>query len=263
MPADKAVHLTTILDNLGLHEAVGELKAAEASGSDNLDQPIGTVAEREPLSESQQQHLPQHAATNSVGPTIGGLAPESTGSGFGQIELDKQLGDNYAQWLPGPIDASSTINASVHDFNFENGPDNAGQMDGPTSDFTHTDTGDDDGDSNESLVDELSHRVGTMSIGPAGRTKLYGPSSIGNFDGLGSPGVQDQRQAHGPLLTSSWSSDGRQVPEGLQEHLTNLFFDWENETSDIVDKTMYNLAKAKADRGEDTAYYSEALRNAM
>lgn len=67
----------------------------------------------------------------------------------------------------------------------------------------------------------------------------------------------------GSLSAFDWNSDGLKVPQGLQEHLTNLYFDWENESSDIVDKQMYNEAKAKAQRGEDTAYYSEALSNAM
>lgn len=121
--------------------------------------------------------------------------------------------------------------------------------------------------SNESLVDELSHRVGTLTIGPAGRTKLHEASlmfdaekaknstfSSGNLGFLAGP---QSPPTHG---IGGSESD---VPEELQEHLVNQYFDWENPFSDIVDREIYTLAKARCRNGEATPYFSQALCNAM
>lgn len=118
--------------------------------------------------------------------------------------------------------------------------------------------------SNESLVDELSHRVGTLTVGPDGRTKLHGPSSIFNIEQVQAQGGSDKfatRSRH--TDTSKESQDGSAVPEELQEHLIKLYFDWVNPFSDFVDREIYMLAKAQSDVGKDTAYFSRALCNAM
>lgn len=119
--------------------------------------------------------------------------------------------------------------------------------------------------SNESLVDELSHRVGTLTIGPAGRTKLHGASLMFDVEkaknstfASGNSELFASSQA-----TSTHGGSGSDIPEELQEHLVNQYFDWENPFSDIVDREIYTIAKARCSNGEATPYFSQALCNAM
>jgi hypothetical protein len=117
--------------------------------------------------------------------------------------------------------------------------------------------------SNESLVDELSHRVGVLTIGPEGRTKLRGPSLIFN--------VEKAKDSRSPVSNfeflahsrSTQTGRGPNVPDELQDHLVGQYFDWENLFYDIVDREIYILAKARHDQGQATPYFSQALCSAM
>jgi hypothetical protein len=117
--------------------------------------------------------------------------------------------------------------------------------------------------SNESLVDELSHRVGVLTIGPEGRTKLRGPSLMFN--------VEKAKDSRSPVSNfefiahsrSTQSGRGPDVPDELQDHLVGQYFDFENLFYDIVDREIYTLAKARYDQGQATPYFSQALCNAM
>jgi len=119
--------------------------------------------------------------------------------------------------------------------------------------------------SNESLVDELSHRVGTLTIGPAGRTKLRGASLMFNVEKAKdsvSPGGNSDFAGSAHVMPAQ-AGAGPDVPEELLEHLVNRYFDWENPFSDIVDREIYMLAKARRRSGEGTPYFSQALCDAM
>jgi hypothetical protein len=117
--------------------------------------------------------------------------------------------------------------------------------------------------SNESLVDELSHRVGILTIGPEGRTKLRGPSLIFNVEkakDTKSPISKFESLAH-----SRPTQIGRelQVPDDLQERLVSQYFDRENLFYDIVDREINTQAQARQNHGHATPYFSQALCSAM
>lgn len=121
--------------------------------------------------------------------------------------------------------------------------------------------------SNESLVDELSHRVGTLTIGPSGRTKLHGASLMFDVEKATNStfpsGNLEFLASSQSLSTHGIGGSGSDVPEELQEHLVNQYFDWENPFSDIMDREIYTLAKARCKNGEASPYFSQALCNAM
>lgn len=118
--------------------------------------------------------------------------------------------------------------------------------------------------SHESLVDELSHRVGTLTIAPAGRIKLCGPSTIMRNTRENAPDDPQGQTlvSKGPHLR--WDGElGSSVPEQLQARLEDLYFEFENPFSDIIDREIYENSKQRYSTGEDSSWFSEALRNAM
>ncbi|KAJ5091159.1 hypothetical protein NUU61_006029 [Penicillium alfredii] len=117
----------------------------------------------------------------------------------------------------------------------------------------------------EDLVDELSDRVGTLRIGPGGKTHFYGPTSTFN---LADVPLSDDLQPHFTpdkyaLQDSNSCEADIEVPMGLEEHLINLYFSWQDPSFHVVDREMYEEAKAKRHKMEDTPFFSGALRNAM
>ncbi|KAJ9303113.1 transcriptional regulator family: Fungal Specific TF [Paecilomyces variotii] len=114
----------------------------------------------------------------------------------------------------------------------------------------------------ESLIDEISDRVGSLQISPGGKTHFYGPTSTFNL-------IDPENLQARPVSKSySWRDDDHigmdtEFPPELEEHLINLYFCWQDPSFHVVDKGIYEEAKAKRQNMEDTSFYSEALRHAM
>ncbi|KAL4991235.1 fungal-specific transcription factor domain-containing protein [Aspergillus falconensis] len=116
----------------------------------------------------------------------------------------------------------------------------------------------------EGLIDELSDRVGTLQVGPGGQTQFYGPTSTFNLaDMLATANSATNTTQNHALDCLSQPGYHKAVPPALEEHLTNLYFSWQDPTFHVVDRKMYNEAKGKWCAMKDTSYYSESLRNAM
>lgn len=118
----------------------------------------------------------------------------------------------------------------------------------------------------EDIVHRLSDRMGSLQIGSDGQVRYYGPTSGFNLLRMPTP---DKLTIHRTVR-----KDGRdylnrmgldqEVPPGLEEHLTNLFFTWHSPSVDVVDRGMYEKAKQQWQQHmEDTPYHSEALTSAM
>ncbi|KAL4909505.1 hypothetical protein BDW74DRAFT_174707 [Aspergillus multicolor] len=116
----------------------------------------------------------------------------------------------------------------------------------------------------EGLIDELSDRVGTLQVGPGGLTQFYGPTSTFNLaDMLTTTSSGTNLAQNNALECLGRLGSHKHVPPALEEHLTNLYFSWQDPAFHVVDRKMYNEAKAKWYALDDTPYYSESLRNAM
>lgn len=114
----------------------------------------------------------------------------------------------------------------------------------------------------EGLIDEVSNRVGSLQISPGGKTHFCGPTSTFN--------LIDPENLRERSLSRSYSQIGddhlelnTKVPTELEEHLINLYFCWQDPSFHVVDRKVYEEAKAKHRNMEDTSFYSEALRYAM
>lgn len=123
------------------------------------------------------------------------------------------------------------------------------------------------GDENtELLLDELSNRIGSLQIGPGGQVRYFGATSNFNLVDMPAPDnltvhrtVRNDGQRHLECLGM-----GKDVPSSLEDHLTSLYFAWQDPTFHAVNRTMFESAKVTwREKQEDTPYYSEALQNAM
>ncbi|KAJ0420937.1 hypothetical protein BJY00DRAFT_323516 [Aspergillus carlsbadensis] len=117
----------------------------------------------------------------------------------------------------------------------------------------------------EGLIDELSDRVGTLQVGPGGKTQFYGPTSTFNLaDMLSATYPKTHSAAQSDALEClNRLGDNKTVPAALENHLTHLYFCWQNPSFHVVDRGIYDEAMAKWYAMEDTSFYSESLRNAM
>jgi hypothetical protein len=111
----------------------------------------------------------------------------------------------------------------------------------------------------EGLVDEISDRVGTLKIGPGGKTRFYGPTSTFNLREMPS---SDSYEACQPSPTYHYGPE-EEIPAAVEDHLLDLYFTWQDPSFHVVDRFIYEEAKETWKNMEDTPFYSEALRNAM
>lgn len=270
MSPEKIGTLEKLLGSLGLHDAVKELSGTEAvhqnvpqqaTNDDTLNTEKSIIDAQRPFHEFE---------ANATTTSFPELAPGTHGpdDGFGS-ELQPWNSHISTEASPNSIHIIDySDNANVHTLSTSlNDQATGSQVSLAPGNDDEPDARQigDSGSSDESLVDELSHRVGTLMIGPTGRTKLYGPSSILDVERThanGLPGGQSAHFSHVAHLSAE-GQEHLKVPERLHGHLTKRFFDWENPFSDFVDREIYTLARAQSQRGQDTPWYSMALCHAV
>lgn len=188
--------------------------------------------------------------------------------GWEGIEHSGSWGDVHTDFLScndglQPMDDQTEVNM---DFTLpvESGS-GAGGLEGSASQRQDHYDSDGDSDNTEALANQLSERIGSLHIGPIGNIRFLGPTSY--FSLIKAPcteslGVQ-QTKTHNNQDHLSRLGLGKRVPSSLEEHLTNLYFAWQDPSLHVVDRPMYESAKARRRNGEETPYYSESLQNAM
>lgn len=265
MPRDKAKALKKILGNLQLHEVVKELSDADTFGVENVQQSTGSTVADTDRADSQSQQSPH------VSPAAGANASGQDQSGVeGGFESNLTVWNSHDTWATRNLSdsahmlrslGSSPLDDDLDTTLLDNVSDQPLSTDCASTNLLNTERDDWSG-SNESLIDELSHCVSTLRIGPAGRTKLCGPSSIFNAESVSAQELSPQHKS--ALYPTHRPEPGLRLPDELERHLVNLYFTWENPSSDVVDLEMYHSARSKQrERVEDTAYFSEALCDAM
>lgn len=119
----------------------------------------------------------------------------------------------------------------------------------------------------EKLADRLSDRVGTIHVRPGGHIRFYGSTS--NFSLLETPPGDVGMNVHWTVRNDGIEHLHRlgldkKVPSELEGHLMNLYFTWQDPSFHVVDRKIFEGAQEVwHSQMEDTACYSEALRNAM
>ncbi|KAJ5669599.1 hypothetical protein N7462_010669 [Penicillium macrosclerotiorum] len=127
------------------------------------------------------------------------------------------------------------------------------------------------GEENEAesdVIEQLSHRIGTLKIAGDGHLRFYGATSNLNLVDVS---ATQQRQRPDARTVRHDGQDilnhlrvGQAVDQALEDHLVELYFTWQNPSIYVVDKDMYMTARAKwRNEFDDTPFYSEVLTNAM
>ncbi|KAJ5513420.1 hypothetical protein N7463_002972 [Penicillium fimorum] len=134
--------------------------------------------------------------------------------------------------------------------------------------------GENDSDSDEAdeaendVIEQLSHRIGTLKIAGDGHLRFYGATSNLNLVDVS---ATQQRQRPDARTVRHDGQDilnhlrvGQPVDPALEDHLVELYFTWQNPSTYIVDKEMFMMARTKwRNELDDTPFYSEVLTNAM
>lgn len=135
-----------------------------------------------------------------------------------------------------------------------------------------SDSGDDEeeeeDEAEKDVIDQISHRIGTLKIAGDGHLRFYGATSNLNLVDVS---ATQQRQRPDARTVRHDGQDilnhlrvGQPVEQELEDHLIELYFTWQNTSTYVVDKEMYLIARAKwRDEYDDTPFYSEVLTNAM
>lgn len=137
----------------------------------------------------------------------------------------------------------------------------------PTAGEHDSDSGEEDEAEND-VIEQLSHRIGTLKIAGDGHLRFYGATSNLNLVDVS---ATQQRQRPDARTVRHDGQDilnhlrvGQPVDQALEDHLVELYFTWQNPSTYIVDKDMFMTARSKwRNEFDDTAFYSEVLTNAM
>ncbi|KAK4860918.1 hypothetical protein LT330_004649 [Penicillium expansum] len=130
-----------------------------------------------------------------------------------------------------------------------------------------SDSGEEDEAEND-VIEQLSHRIGTLKIAGDGHLRFYGATSNLNLVDVS---ATQQRQRPDARTVRHDGQDilnhlrvGQPVDQALEDHLVELYFTWQNPSTYIVDKGMFITARNKwRNELDDTPFYSEVLTNAM
>ncbi|CAG8269424.1 unnamed protein product [Penicillium salamii] len=171
-----------------------------------------------------------------------------------------------------PAMAGMPVNTDLSPDSYQLGLDMAQQpgvlMSGlPNSAEHDSDSGEEDEAEND-VIEQLSHRIGTLKIAGDGHLRFYGATSNLNLVDVS---ATQQRQRPDARTVRHDGQDilnhlrvGQPVDQALEDHLVELYFTWQNTSTYIVDKDMFMTARSKwRNEFDDTAFYSEVLTNAM
>lgn len=131
-----------------------------------------------------------------------------------------------------------------------------------------SDSGDEEDEAEKDVIDQISHRIGTLKIAGDGHLRFYGATSNLNLVDVS---AAQQRQRPDARTVRHDGQDilnhlrvGQPVDQELEDHLVELYFTWQNTSTYVVDKEMYMIARTKwREEYDDTPFYSEVLTNAM
>ncbi|KAJ8128012.1 hypothetical protein O1611_g5624 [Lasiodiplodia mahajangana] len=228
------------------------------------------------FAETPVMQLPQTLAGENES-SQGNLFP---GSSYSELLIDSsfplssKLGHVLSAWDWNPLE---NVNPDIHSlYTAEMGPidDNHSSVSHPfsqpnsspsCSSDSRTDPGASDTEETKELISMLSDRMGSLQIEPSGQVRFYGPTSNFNLVDMPAP---DNLTIHRTVRSDGQDcldrlGIGATVPPDIEEHLSNLYFAWQDPAIHVVNRSVYEQAKDKWQDGEDTPYYSLALMNSI
>lgn len=175
----------------------------------------------------------------------------------------------YANLNGGP---GMMVNSGLSPDSFQLGMDMAQQpgviLGQPPHDRDHESDSGEENEAESDVIEQLSHRIGTLKIAGDGHLRFYGATSNLNLVDVS---ATQQRQRPDARTVRHDGQDilnhlrvGQPVDQALEDHLVELYFTWQNPSIYVVDKEMYTTARSQwRNEYDDTPFYSEVLTNAM
>ena len=118
-----------------------------------------------------------------------------------------------------------------------------------------------------SYMSPLSDRMGSLQIAEDGQLRFFGLTSNLHISHVGPFPLFNSniRSVHwNEALILKAAGVGHEVEEELEDHLTKLYFTWENPNIPLVDEATYYQEKDRYRRLNQPSHrYSEVLNNAM
>ncbi|PLN81989.1 Zn(II)2Cys6 transcription factor [Aspergillus taichungensis] len=133
--------------------------------------------------------------------------------------------------------------------------------------YYDSDSGEED-EAEKDVIEQLSHRIGTLKIAGDGHLRFYGATSNLNLVDVSATQERQRPDArsirHDGQDILNHLRVGQPVDPVLEDHLVELYFTWQNPSTYVVDKEMFMIARSRWRNGcDDTPFYSEVLTNAM
>jgi hypothetical protein len=119
----------------------------------------------------------------------------------------------------------------------------------------------------DNVINEIAQRLGSLQVSEDGELRYFGATSnmtlLDDDSHVGGWPEVDTFRDRGQNLIDS-AGLGHSVDSTLQEHLTNLYFTWQDPTFHVVDRGLYKQAQARYERDHvHNTFYSETLVNTM
>ncbi|GLI76194.1 hypothetical protein PoHVEF18_004465 [Penicillium ochrochloron] len=301
MNADDEAGMNRVLDTLQIPRGVARTKISpgndqktrtDLKGSVGSDQsPVQSSPSTTPNGQSQHQSQPLAEIPVTTASPSQGIMPSQQLSSvepwspFGMIRGAPE-NQNFVHWgftLP-TAESLDTIYANLNEAqglpvntglspdSFQLGMDMAQQpgvlLSQVPQDRDHESDSDEENEAENDVIEQLSHRIGTLKIAGDGHLRFYGATSNLNLVDVS---ATQQRQRPDARTVRHDGQDilnhlrvGQPVDQALEDHLVELYFTWQNPSIYVVDKEMYMTARLKwRNEFDDTPFYSEVLTNAM
>lgn len=301
MGPDDEAGMNRVLDTLQIPRGVARTKVSSNDGqmprsdvhhSDGLDQsPVQSSPTTTPNGQPQHQaQLSTETAPTGASPSQGIMSNQQLSSmepwsPFGMVRGVPE-NQNFVHWgftLPtaesldtiyANINGGSglPVNTNLSPDSFPLGMDMAQQpgvlLSQVPQDRDHESDSDEENEAENDVIEQLSHRIGTLKIAGDGHLRFYGATSNLNLVDVS---ATQQRQRPDARTVRHDGQDilnhlrvGQPVDQALEDHLVELYFTWQNPSIYVVDKEMYMTARLKwRNEFDDTPFYSEVLTNAM
>ncbi|KAJ6123124.1 hypothetical protein N7512_005589 [Penicillium capsulatum] len=256
-----------------------EIKLPVASGTSPVQSPPTTASNNHGRAvaesttrgslQSQGQQLPSSVDPwNSLGMRAASDNQNFVHWGF-TLPTAESLDTIYANLNGGP---GMMVNTGLSPDSFQLGMDMAQQPGVLLGQLPHDrdqeSESDEENEAESDVIEQLSHRIGTLKIAGDGHLRFYGATSNLNLVDVS---ATQQRQRPDARTVRYDGQDilnhlrvGQPVDQALEDHLVELYFTWQNPSIYVVDKEMYMTARSKwRTEFDDTPFYSEVLTNAM
>lgn len=252
--------MATLDDDIGAANATSQPLDTQQSRLNNISDPWTIFdIESEPTVESPQPQI--SCGLDSYDPELSNFPGLAWNTDDHQAEVDRSQSFSY----PGHAPIFDTHVENLSSLSVLSDDAISSQAQGHRSVTSENVKAESDADKTENLVNELSERIGSLHIEASGRIRYYGPTSTFSLAPVTSPETLVVHRTMTPDSQDVLNRLGldKPIPRALEEHLTKLYFTWQDPSLHIVHQQAFECARDRWQKKEHSPFYSESLQNAM